>query len=346
MGSRIHRLECKIAFERVASMQSSKEEIGQRMLFEALSHGDGVAARGHVASDANVAQLWDFVDREDDKLARSLPEWIAACGIDGIQKDSSGNTLAGNCWESGRSALAKAMQAKFGVEPSDVIQALKAYEVDEQAVVDMVGQGERARAICSWKGRGGSTALMWASSRCSGEVVARLAKHSDAGAQDDLGRTALSRSTVNLFMPGPLLALLALPDASDWINRSDHDGMSALMVACRGVVSKDGDCWVEMEKVQALLAAGADAELVDGEGRTALHWAAIGGNVKICELLSSNMSMRTKQSEDGSGKTAWDIAACSGEEGLARWGASMKEHWILTRESAPAQAASGPKARI
>ena len=122
----------------------------------------------------------------------------------------------------------------------DVIQAIKAYEVDEQAVLKMVGTGSEAKSRCSVRGHGGSTALMWASSRCSGDLVASLAKHSDAGDQDDVGRTALLRSTANLFMPGPLFALLALPDAPDWIDQADAEGLTPLMASCRGLVTKDG----------------------------------------------------------------------------------------------------------
>ncbi len=40
--------------------------------------------------------------------------------------------------------------------------------------------------------------------------------------------------------------------------------------------------------VQLLLDAGADANAVDASGRSALHLAAINGNVSVCRLLLAN----------------------------------------------------------
>lgn len=61
---------------------------------------------------------------------------------------------------------------------------------------------------------------------------------------------------------------------------------------------------------RSLLAAGADPNIADGHGRTAVHSAAAAGNVKILhELVSSGrVAPRTWLREDGGGKSVLDLA--------------------------------------
>lgn len=35
-------------------------------------------------------------------------------------------------------------------------------------------------------------------------------------------------------------------------------------------------------------AGGAQVDLVDVDGHTALHWAALGGNAEVCQILMEN----------------------------------------------------------
>jgi ankyrin repeat protein len=39
------------------------------------------------------------------------------------------------------------------------------------------------------------------------------------------------------------------------------------------------------EVTQALINAGAKVDIVDQDGRSALHWAALGGHAYICQML-------------------------------------------------------------
>lgn len=60
--------------------------------------------------------------------------------------------------------------------------------------------------------------------------------------------------------------------------------------------------------VEVLLAAGADIRAVDGNGRNALHHAAIGGAADALRVLLEHENCPDVNAEDGYGNTALHYA--------------------------------------
>ena len=111
--------------------------------------------------------------------------------------------------------------------------------------------------------------------------------------------------------------------AIDWLlaagadpNVANRDGETPLMHACAG----DFDI---MENVEtALLAAGADVAARDGEGRSALHYAAgndsHSGAKTMADMLFS-FGKPDAAAVDNAGRTALDIATEKGNEPLVKY---------------------------
>jgi ankyrin repeat protein len=78
----------------------------------------------------------------------------------------------------------------------------------------------------------------------------------------------------------------------------------------------NGIIWEGHEAVQALLEAGAEIEIQDTDGMTALHWAAFDGQEAIVRLLlEAGACVKTKSS---SGLIASSFARNYGHEGVVR----------------------------
>ena len=74
-----------------------------------------------------------------------------------------------------------------------------------------------------------------------------------------------------------------------------------------------------VDKVQELLASGADVHALDGDGATPLHFAADRGAAAAAEcLLAGGADVSAR---DGGGMTALHYAACSGHEEVRAHGA-------------------------
>ena len=92
------------------------------------------------------------------------------------------------------------------------------------------------------------------------------------------------------------------------INAQSSNGWTALM--CAAFLKK-------CEVFDFLLSKGADPSLKDKVGRTVLHHASEGGDITIIEkCLSFELDIESK---DNDGKTALDIAACSGSRDAFRF---------------------------
>lgn len=83
-------------------------------------------------------------------------------------------------------------------------------------------------------------------------------------------------------------------------NQRPYHGLHPLMYACRADKSLD------IPKVKYLIELGADVNAVGPQGKTALHYAARGGNAELCELLLDAGADRTTL--DDGGRTPFDIA--------------------------------------
>jgi hypothetical protein len=75
-----------------------------------------------------------------------------------------------------------------------------------------------------------------------------------------------------------------------------------------------------VEIVHAYLAKGASANARDGEGRSALHWAAARGAEDVAQLLTAHGAER--DALDGAGRKPADVARARGQTALADWLAS------------------------
>ena len=97
-----------------------------------------------------------------------------------------------------------------------------------------------------------------------------LLKH---GARPDVGESSLWMSTNNLatlrkFVSHGLSA-----------NQRPYHGLTPLLYACRA------DKGIKIDKIRMLLDLGADITATANDGRSALHYAVMSGNMDACQLL-------------------------------------------------------------
>lgn len=103
---------------------------------------------------------------------------------------------------------------------------------------------------------------------------------------------------------GALDSLRALLRGGANADARNGNGCTALMMACR--VDRDAAQCVSMAR--ELLAVGADVNLKDADGRSALHYAAYSGNVELMDMLLSEPSLSTLNSITRDGKTPMVVA--------------------------------------
>ena len=143
-----------------------------------------------------------------------------------------------------------------------------------------------------------ATPVLWASKRCSLQVVSLLlANGADPLMRDDQGYNLLHSATLdgNVYQ---LVLLLHYPDIS--VDERDAQGHTSLMwAAYKGF----GAC------VDILLRWGADVHAVDDMGFTALHWALVKGNYMCIQKLVEFGSDRFTQSKAQEGQTEGDTPA-------------------------------------
>jgi ankyrin repeat protein len=132
----------------------------------------------------------------------------------------------------------------------------------------------------------GTTALISAAIHDQGDLVNVLLRGgADVNVKDMGGYNALLRA---LEKKNDAIADLLLSQPGLEVNAQGFSGMTALM----WYVGSEQET-----KVQDLLARGADANLSDADGDTALHTAAMRGNVKLLQILlaaGANPNARNK----------------------------------------------------
>ena len=156
------------------------------------------------------------------------------------------------------------------------------------------------------RGSDGSAVLHIAAGRGRDEMVSSLLrKGAYKDVLDNTGTTPLLWATA----AGHLSAVETLLAAGANLNlRSREDDFSALHLAAgngyHGIVS-------------ALLRSGADADVVDPNGDTALMWAAGNGHVGVVEvLLTGGADVTVRNSVEGEGYSALDWATKGGHVGI------------------------------
>ena len=150
----------------------------------------------------------------------------------------------------------------------------------------------------------GGTALMYAAMGNDRAVTDALIRFgADVNARARLGWTALLVAAVKGHA-GPARALL---DNGAAINATDAYRWTPLMRAVRGE---------HVAVVEVLLSAeGIDVNAVQESGASALHLAALVGNVRLADLLLAHGA--DPERRDGAGRTAGDVASAAGFSDLA-----------------------------
>jgi ankyrin repeat protein len=134
-------------------------------------------------------------------------------------------------------------------------------------------------------------------------VAALLAENADLKAQDKDGRTSLHLAAFRGQTKVLEVLFKALEETkeADVIDIQDNDGWTALYLASR-VVGTD-------KSVQLLVAANANVEVKDGDGRTVLHWAALDGHAQVVKMLLAHAKIAdVLESQDCYGGTALHLA--------------------------------------
>ncbi|CAM9171511.1 unnamed protein product, partial [Hapterophycus canaliculatus] len=88
---------------------------------------------------------------------------------------------------------------------------------------------------------------------------------------------------------GVLDALRQVIETGADLNATNAQGCTALMLACR----VDKDVCKRLVLAKELLEAGARTDMVDNDGRSALHYAAYSGNTDLIQMLLSKGALST-----------------------------------------------------
>ena len=190
---------------------------------------------------------------------------------------------------------------------------LRGYEFDEKGFF-AAAQARDLMAVNAFLDAGinanaqdadGRTVLISAAARGDVEVVnALLIRGADPNVKDKRGYTALSHA-VEAMYENVVDALLNRPDLDT--NASGLNGRPVLLA----YVWRD-----DKQRVEQLLAHGADVSAVDADGDTALHGAAKSGNVEIIRLLLDKGANPNATNRQGGTPLMW--TAVFGHDQAAR----------------------------
>ena len=182
----------------------------------------------------------------------------------------------------GLSGCAKPNSSSAPAESAQRFLKLRGYEFDEQSFF-AAAQARDMMAINAFLDAGmnanaqdadGRTVLISAAARGDAEVLnALLTRGADPNVKDKRGYTALSHACEAMY-EDVVDALLNRPELDP--NSRGLNGRPVLLA----YVWRDNK-----ERVEKLLAHGADVSATDADGDTALHGAAKSGNVEIMRLL-------------------------------------------------------------
>src|ERR1700754_1328215 len=194
-------------------------------------------------------------------------------------------------------------------EAAQQILKLRGYEFDEKGFF-AAAQARDMMAINAFFDAGinpnaqdsdGRTVLISAAARGDLQVVnALFARGVDPNVKDKRGYTAMSHA-IEAMYEDVVDALLARPELDP--NSRGLNERSALMA----YVWRDN-----RERVEKLLARGADVKIQDGDGDTALHGAAQTGNVEIIRMLLDKGADPNAKNKVGGTPLMW--AAVNGNE--------------------------------
>ncbi|MFA6263774.1 MAG: ankyrin repeat domain-containing protein [Candidatus Babeliales bacterium] len=210
-------------------------------------------------------------------------------------KDQQGRTaldLAGALKEDNlivKNAVLKMLRVadNQGITPKEKTTWFWAVETgDIDTVESMLQKNPNLAKIKSFNG---STALMkvikeanngsWEGFDKKGaEVLDELIKYSDINAQDIIGVTALMYAAYGSSLWANKRVIQALFAAHPDLDKQDADGSTALIMATRQE---------HADTVTTLLDAGANKNLKDNDGKTALDYAREGKNGEIIKLLEA-----------------------------------------------------------
>jgi uncharacterized protein len=213
----------------------------------------------------------------------------------------------------GLSGCARSGSRSAPTESAQRFLKLRGYEFDEKSFF-AAAQERDLMAINAFLDAGinanaqdadGRTVLISAAARGDLEVVnALLTRGADPNVKDKRGYTALSHA-VEAMYEDVVDALLNRPELDT--NSRGLNGRPVLLA----YVWRDNK-----ERVEKLLAHGADVSAVDADGDTALHGAAKSGNVEIMRLLLDKGANPNATNRQGGTPLMW--TAVFGHDAAAR----------------------------
>jgi ankyrin repeat protein len=152
----------------------------------------------------------------------------------------------------------------------------------------------------------GKTGFYYAASNGHEDMVAfLLSKGANATIQDDEGRTPLMQASIEGHMEVARLLLEHM--GGQGLNTTDNEGRTALHYAAYEGYD---------EAVSLLLAKGADPNITDLDGSTALACACAASRWTVVLLLATHMGRQALETRDSEGRTPLYLAW---EEGHRKW---------------------------